>query len=303
MSRISPHVVPKAANDTAPATTEFRAPIRHGELRLALRATAPAPSRPGASLQAALLLAEAEPLLRWLEDWLDEPLQPAPLALAAAMSAAAPASACVRLRWETDVVAAVVELPWSLLLAGRAPPRDDRAGGVEIGWEALPLTLELAREALPDAEWAELRQPGAGLLLRASFAGDGMWHCTLRPSGDRAARDPAWPATWACSRGRLQWGPGHPAEPPLDAPGTIVVRLAQALWVTPPQLMGWSGEAACDCDGDQPLALERAPEGREALRGRLVPLGLRLPGGAASASTGALAHAGWLALVEPPHDP
>jgi len=301
MSWISPHVVPEAANDNAPMTTVFCAPTRGGELRLALRAIGSAPPRPGGSLLAALLLADAEPLLRWLEDWLDEPLQPAPRAPAAAVSMPAPVSACVRLHWETDTVAAVAELPWSLLLSGSAAPGDGSAGGAGIRWQALAMTLALAREAMPDAEWAELRQPGAGLLLRASFTEDGAWPCTLRLAADRAAPDLVWPATWSCARGRLQWGGGYPAAAPPDAPGTVIVSLAHPLSLTPPQLLGWSGEAACDCGADQPLALARVPDGDGALRGGLVPVGLRLPCGP-SAPTGALARAGWLARIEPTED-
>jgi hypothetical protein len=279
----------------APTTAAFDVPAGGSELRLGLRAIGAAPPRAVAAVHAALLLAEAEPLLRWLEDWLDEPLEPAPRT-AAAVSPGPGA----RLHWKSASIAAVVELPWPLLLAGRAAPPELGGHGSPVRWLPLSMALEVAREAVSDAEWIDLRHAGAGLLLGASFAHEGAWPCTLRPDANEAAArlGLAWPARWTCADGRLRWDAGPRVASPPDAPGTVVVRVAPGLSLTPPQLLGWSCERACDCGTEQPVVLVRAREEGDALRGMLVPVGRRLDGTASVGRTGAIARAGWLARVD-----
>ena len=70
--------------------------------------------------------------------------------------------------------------------------------------------------------------------------------------------------------------------------------LARPLRLTPPALLGWHGETACDCGVGQPVALLPASRhGRRALAARLLPIGLR---GAEPAPL----HAGYVLQVDTP---
>ena len=274
------------------AAVSFIATTRHGALRLSLRRATAWPPRTPASLRAAALLAEAEPLLQWLEDWLDEPLDPSP---GEASQAEAPTA---RLHWRWGELAATVDLPWPALLACRPAPELAGFWRDAVRWEELALQLVLAQDALTDDEWQALQQAGAGWLLRESFTADGVWPCELRlPLGGGVQ---AWPARWRPGVGRLAWSDAAPLQRPAQAEGAQAV-LARPLRLSPPALLGWHGETGCDCNADQPVTLLPAPRrGRRALSARLLPIGLRLPGAEADAQ-GIVApalHAGYVLKVE-----
>ena len=275
------------------AAISFIAPTRHGALHLALRRAAAWPPRTARSLRAAALLADAEALLQWLEDWLGEPLDPSP------SETPVPADAAVaRLHWRWGELVATVELPWQALLACRPAPELAGFWRDAVRWDELALQLVLAHDVLADDEWRALQQPGAGWLLRESFSVDGHWPCELRLQ--RGGEAQAWPAQWQPDRGRLDWGDAAPLQRPARADATLAV-LATPLRLTPPALLGWHGETRCDCSVDQPVSLLPAPRhGRRALAARLVPIGLRLP--CAGADVPGVApvplHAGYVLRVE-----
>ncbi|MCK9689520.1 hypothetical protein [Scleromatobacter humisilvae] len=275
------------------AAVSFIAPTRHGALRLALHRAAAWPPRAAASLRAAALLADAESLLQWLEDWLGEPLDPSPCETPASLD-----TPVARLHWRWGELAATVELPWPALLACRPAPELAGFWRDAVRWDELPLQLVLAQDVLADDERQALQQPGAGWLLRESFGADGQWPCELRlQCGDEVQ---AWPAQWQPDRGRLAWSDAAPLQHLARADATLAV-LARPLRLTPPALLGWHGETACACGVDQPVSLLTAPRhGRRALAAQLVPIGLRLPG--AGADIPGIAspplHAGWVLRVE-----
>lgn len=274
------------------AAVTYLAPTRHGALRLALsRTTAPA-MRAVVSLRAAALLAEAEPLLQWLEDWLGEPLDPEP---SAAPAGEAPTA---RLHWHWGELGATVDLPWPALLACRPTPELAGFWRDAVRWPALALQLVIAQEALTDDEWQALQEPGAGWLLRESFGADGCWPCELRlPMGTDFQ---AWPALWQPGRRGLAWSAAPPLQRPRH-PECAQALLARPLRLTPPALLGWHGETSCECDADQAVSLLPAPQhGRRALTARLLPIGLRLPGAAPDATglTPPALQAGYVLRVE-----
>lgn len=281
-----------AATGLATAVS-FIATTRHGGLRLALQRAAAWPSRSAASLRAAALLADAEPLLQWLEDWLGEPLDPAP-----SDAPAQPDAPTARLHWRWGELAATVDLPWPALLACRPAPEQAGFWRDALRWEELALQLVLAKETLADDEWGALQQPGAGWLVRESFGADGLWPCEMRLQLGGSVQ--AWPAHWRPGRGRLAWRDAAPLHRSAPSDGAQAV-LAGPLRLTPPALLGWHGETGCDCSADQPVSLLPAPrQGRRALAARLLPIGLRLPCAdtdAAVAGAPAL-HAGYVLQVE-----
>ncbi len=271
------------------AATSFAALTRHGPLRLLLRSAAPPPARAPASVRAAALLAGAEPLLQWLEDWLGEALDPVP-------EEDLVGTPGVHLHWRLDAVAATVEVPWPAMLAARPASELARFWRDAVQWEPLALELVLARERLDDDEWQQLQQPGAGWLMRDSFSADGHWRCELRLAGDD--RPGAWPAQWHPGSARLGWDALGCAPTRTDLEATQAV-LAAPLHMTPPQLLGWHGEPAFACRPDQPVALRPAlRHGRRASRGHLLPIGLRASGSQSALEPAAL-HAGWVLRLDP----
>ncbi len=286
-----------ASDFDAPATVSsavpFVAATRHGAMHLTLQRPSTPARRSAASLHAAAVLAEAEPLLQWLEDWLGEALDPAPCETCS--QADVPAA---RLHWRWGELAAIVDVPWPALLACRPAPELAGFWRDAVRWEELALQLVIAHEPLADDEWHALQVPGAGWLLRESFGADGHWPCELRLQLGAAVH--AWPAHWQPGRRRLAWN----AAPSLCRPAPhecAQAVLARPLHLTPPALLGWHGEPACDCSADQPVAVLPAPiQGRCALAAHLVPIGLRLARAEANASVagaGAL-HAGYVLQVE-----
>ena len=244
----------------------FEAATRHGPVRLRVAGHDAREARgaPPDDLRAVLLLDGAEPLLAWLEDWIAEPLDPAPWTRS-------PASAppCARMTWRGAGVDAVVDLPWTLLAACR--PTTELAARLQdaLAWEPVEAQLVLAAERLDEAEWQALRHPGAGLLLADSFAPDGGWACALRLAVRGSTL--AWPARWQPATRRLAWDAAAQAAP---ADADTFVALARPLAFTPPELLGWQGEPRRACAPGE-LVLLRAGRAQPALHGRLMPAGLR----------------------------
>jgi hypothetical protein len=278
----------------------FAAPTRHGPIALELHgAAAEASSRLPDSVRAAALLAGAEPLLQWLEDWIGEPLDPAPAGGAADTPPRTPSA---RLHWRWGDVDAVVDVPWAALATHRPAPEVADFWRDAVRWEAVEVQVVLAREALTDDEWQALQRPGAGWLMRDAFTADGSWPCALRLREDGFARE--WPARWWPARRRLQWDEAAPAGAPgaaADEDGVQAV-LAQPLRLAPPALLGWHEDGgACDCPADQAVAvLAPARHGGRRLHAQLMPVGLRLsvPPAAGPAFGAVALQAGWVLRVD-----
>lgn len=166
------------------------------------------------AVDAALALHAHEPLVAALEQWLQQPLDPAPA------DDAGDAGALV---WAQAGAGVSIGLPWGALERVRAP------APAVLAWPEFRFDVEVA--ALPDAP----RPPPAGngaLLLPPAF--EPPWHITLR------ARERAFelPARWR--------GPGHPPVPegparaPQRAPAPWRVLLEQAWCAGVPALLGWT---------------------------------------------------------------
>jgi hypothetical protein len=184
----------------------FIADTPHGSLHLEL------PAAHGAdAIGAALALADAEPLLAALENWLGLDLDPRPQIPAAAPPAG--------LLWCSAANNAHLGMPWPLL--AQAPP----SGMPALQGPELALTVHVAR-------WAQLptRPPGGGLLLLPA-AFEEHWRITLVQPDLGFEID----ALWA--------GPGSPATlagaPRAAAAAAATVRLMQTLHWPLPAVMGW----------------------------------------------------------------
>ncbi|MEW6704686.1 MAG: hypothetical protein AB1430_07540 [Pseudomonadota bacterium] len=258
------------------------ADTRFGPLHLVLQGEMAAPPPASDTVCAGVLLGQAEPLLQLLEDWLGEPLDPRPAAggpaqagvLADAMLGSAGGEAMLHVR---------LQLPWAALQA--QPPADAalRERLSVLHWQCVPMQLVLSRQRLDEAEWATLCQPGAALLLPESMAG-GAWRCLLRPLEAPAMRQAMH---WDAAQGRLCWADGEvPAQAEADGPVTLEVVLDELLFLTPPQLLRWMPDAACECRAGR-VHVRRVADDGPVLQAELLPLGVRADG-----------QPGWLARVE-----
>jgi hypothetical protein len=262
------------------ASLRFEALTRCGPLALALRcarADAASAGNPPRLLQAALLLARAEPLLQMLEDWLGEALDPVPVEAHAPASASAACAEGV-LSDEQGLVHVRIELPWAAVLQGA--PHDDglraRLDGL-LRWEPVPVQLVVSQQMLTPSEWAQLQRPGAALLLPESFTA-GAWGCSLRSQRTEMHERAVF---WRPDDGGLLWSGGperrQGAAPPVRHDQVSVeVRLHQALPLTPPQLAGWPGVPQPACRADRAVVVCHDSHGRveTRLHGHLLPLGL-----------------------------
>jgi hypothetical protein len=245
------------------------APTRFGPLVLTLDAQAPLAPPAMESVRTALLLAQAEPLLQVLEDWLGEPLDPEPAAVAPAASAAAQAEALLGSADGQARLRACVQLPWSALQSRRPEDPALRQRLQVLHWKPLPAQLVLSRQALAADEWATLGQPGAALLLPESMA-QPAWRCLLRTPQHRDV--PPLAVEWRPVQGGLRW-PVADAAPPLPDEGGVLVEavLATPLLFTPPQWLAWDGAQSLACGGNRAI-LTRLDQPGCALEGELMPL-------------------------------
>jgi len=182
----------------------FEAPAAAGTLRIALPEAGTDP------IDAALALAEHEPLVTVLETWLQQALDPLPVPRF---------DVSVPLLW-VDVAGARLGLPWPLLLAAPGAP------ALPVPWPELEFEVEVAA-----FETSPLPQTAAGgvLMLPPSF--QPAWRVVLR--NETLLAEAEWP------------GPGAalslcaPPEPRVSQrpPWTVALSLPwrQAL----PELLGW----------------------------------------------------------------
>jgi hypothetical protein len=239
---------------TTPAllpSLHFCAPTPQGSLHLAL------PARHGSdAVGAALALADAEPLLAELEQWLALPLDPCWMHAEAAP--AAPAPAPTGLLWCGSADEARLGLPWALL-AQAAPP-----GIAALADVQLELQVEVARwPHLPPAPAVPPVPPGssAGALLLLPASHQSSWRVTLVQRALGMEVDAHWP------------GPGHAPSaagaPRVAAPAEACVRLDQVLRWPVRAVFGWSPAPATPLD-DGAQAWQ-AGAGQAAFSGRIVP--------------------------------
>ncbi|MED5621623.1 hypothetical protein [Ideonella sp. BN130291] len=256
----------------------YRAPTPFGPLVLSLQ-PAPGVELPSHEvLRAALLLAQAEALVQLLEDWLQAPIDLEPGSPGAAGPSAA-AHVSLGPAGGGPVLQAQVHLPWAWLQA--LPPREPALAQQlqALKWQPLATRLVLSRQGVQAAEWAQLCQPGAALLLPESFEPAG-WPCALRPldSVGEALLPQDLGAQWQPHAARLQWL-GQPS-PAAAATGEVMleVLLRQPLMLTPPELLAWAGMQVRECAGGAAL-LERVGVAHAVVHpAQLLPLGLRADG-------------------------
>ena len=223
----------------------FEAAAAHGTLRITLPSPLPEPG--GDPVDAALALADHEPLLAALEAWLHEALDPAPVPR---LDTAEP------LLW-LDVGTVRLGLPWPLLLAAPGPLLLDGAAP-GVAWPEIAFEIELAGfDTAPLPAGAR----GGVLLLPTSL--QGAWRVLLRH--DTLVADAEWP------------GPGTPlalcgppelptAQTPPRPPWRVV--LAEPWCVPLPQLLGWQPMLAPPRPGSD--AWLQPPDGPQQ-RGRIAP--------------------------------
>jgi hypothetical protein len=246
------------------------APTRFGPLVLTLQGQAAHAPPAVDTVCAALLLAQAEPLLQILEDWLGEPLDPEPGAPAEAEACAAQAEALLGSADGQAQLHACVQLPWAALQACRPEDAALRERLQALQWKAVPAQLVLSRQALTADEWATLAQTGAALLLPESMA-QPAWRCLLRAPQHHEV--PPLQVQWEPVQGELHWpAAGAVPAPPQEAVMVEAV-LEATVHLTPPQWLAWDGPQALACSG-QRAALVRVDAPGPALAGDLLPLAL-----------------------------
>lgn len=216
----------------------FEAGTGEGRLHLKL------PGLAADAVAAALALAEHEPVIAALEDWLGEPLDPKPLT-AGEDGATLTWLRCGELR---------LGLPWALLVRAQSAP------ALEIDWPALVFDIAVAEFDAPP-----LPPHARGGVLLLAEAAEAAWPVRLSA---REWRD--WPlhlqARWA--------GPGQALE--LDAapvwgaraPAPWRVQLDQPLQRTLPELLGWTATKASPLPGPGAVLLAPAAAPRA---GTLAP--------------------------------
>lgn len=292
-------VAPPVARHGVPeGTAHFRANTRWGDLRIALHDRGVMPHRLDDNVRAALLLDRIEPLLRWLEDGLQSPIEPdrLPPGPGSGVAGGVAGGAGVGLRWQGPAVDASLGLPWPMLQA-LAPPQDDRDRWQrELQWQAVATELELSRQTLGDDEWQALQHDGAGLLLPESFSTT-AWPCRLR-SGEGGLE---CAAQWHVAQQQVSIdrtaGPRDTERPGSGDARWTRVSLAQPLMLAPPAMFGWAEPATSACSPDSALRVAR--DGSPVvLHGHLVPIGLRAaPALAADLPSAALLHGGYVLRV------
>ncbi len=269
--------VPSTAAESQ-AFVRFEALTRFGPLALrCARADATTGAGMPRLLQAATLLARAEPVLQMLEDWLGEPLDPEPVEGSVPVAGSMACAGCA-LPDEQGLVHLRIELPWAAVLHGTS--HDEglriRLEGL-LQWEPVPVQLVVSQQVLTQAEWAQLQRPGAALLLPESFTA-AAWSCSLRSP---QAAMPERAVFWRPEDGGLFWSSGADrrlgsAQPLRHDQVGLEVRLHQSLPLTPPQIAGWPGVPRPVCRGDRAVVVCHDSHGREETRlhGHLLPLGL-----------------------------
>lgn len=204
----------------------FEAQAREGVLRLVL------PDERGDAVAAALALAEHEALIVVLEQWLQQPLDPQPVARADAGPGL----------WWAEAGPVQIGMAWPLLAA------QTRAPAWTLRWPDFPFEATVA--AFDEAPRPADAQGGV-LLLPPAF--ESAWRVNLHaPLKDLLAE-----AEWR--------GPGHelllvnPPEPGAAPDAGWRVQLAEPLMRSLPELLGWIAPVTPWCPGD--LAYLLGPDG------------------------------------------
>jgi hypothetical protein len=235
------------------STVAFEAALLAGRLRLVLPAPADALAPPDV-IDAALLLAEHEALMKSLEPWLQAGIVPALVA----------SDAPNTLVWATTDSGVQLGFDWPLLASidPTAPPPP------ALQWQAMVFSVEVAR--LDRAPWpnspesstspasAQTKSPGV-LLLPPSFAPS--WRVQLH--GPLLTTEAEWD------------GPGSPlmlsGAPALREPNaaepTWAVHIDTPCTFTPPQLLGWDAALPAPMPADASL---HGPQGQR-WPGRIAP--------------------------------
>jgi hypothetical protein len=231
-----------------PSSAAFEAALPDGRLRLVL----PAPQDAGMpvdAVDAALLLARHEPLVQALEPWLQAALMPVPCKQSAARGADS-------LFWAGGEDGIALGFEWTLLSSidpGAPPP-------LALQWQALEFSVEVAR--FDTAPWPNPAEPATEpgvLLLPLSFASP--WRVNLQHT--LLASVAAWdgPGSPPALSGAAERRDAHAAVPPW------VVTLDERCALIPPQLLGWSTDAAPVLSGHASL---QGPQGQR-WPGRIAP--------------------------------
>lgn len=233
---------PPALPPTPVGAGAYAAVMPEGTLGLALETVSGQP--PAGAAEAAVRLAQAEPLLAGLELWLAQAPRPAaPPEWVWCATPVAPPSGAALARWAGVGVGARLALPWALLRRLPAPPP-----ALGLQWSPVAAEQVLATLELSAADRAAL-EPGGALLLPGSFASGAA-------AGLRAADEPAPDA-----------GPGGEHWE---------VRRAVSAPLSPEHLLGWRQDEPLPPNGDAPLTLWRLVAGEPPApwaRGRCVPWG------------------------------
>jgi len=213
----------------------FEAQAREGVLQLVL------PDERGDAVAAALALAEHEPLVAVLEQWLQQPLDPQPVPRADAGPGL----------WWTEAAPVQIGLAWPLLAA------QARAPAWALRWPDFSFEATVARfDVAPRPADAQ----GGVLLLPPSF--EGAWRVNLSAPLKGLLAEAEWR------------GPGHelllvdPPEPGEAPDAGWRVLLADPLRRSLPELLGWIEPAVPWCPGDGAWLL--GPDGSRHA-GRIAP--------------------------------
>ncbi len=197
------------------SSVAFEATLPDGRLRLVLPASSGAPID---VVDAALLLAQHEPLLQALEPWLQAVLTPAPST-----------NADDGLFWARGEDGVELGFDWALLSSidpGAPPP-------LALQWRALSFLIEVGR--FDSAPWPNASEPAEApgvLLLPPSFAAS--WRVQLHHA------QLATEAEWAGPGGALVLSGAAQACDAVAAFTPWVVSLDEPCSLVPPQLLGWS---------------------------------------------------------------
>jgi hypothetical protein len=260
---------PAAAPAAAPSPLHFLGATACGGVGLALPRESGAPHGPASGVEQALRLAQAEPLLRAVEQWLQSPWDPAPCPPPSPAGADGwPGYRAVVRDPALAPPGSVLHLPLGALLV--PPPAALRAPA--LAWASQPAQPLLSQ---PPPQALQQLQPQALLWLPEAFGPE--WVVQLR---DPAGRLPPCPARLELAAQRLVVTAGAhdgslaPAEPPAGEAPALQVVLAQRVQVPLDHWLGWARAGVpFHWPVPQPWAAELHLGGAVRARGALLPLG------------------------------
>lgn len=237
----------------------YEAPAAEGTLRLVLETVSGQP--PACAAEAAVRLAQAEPLLAAVEAWCGRAFE-----WSWAGSGEAPTGGATA-RWAGAGVGACLTLPWALLRQLSPPPWPLAH---QLQW--LPVAAELVLAVLsPAPEEQQALEPGGAVLLPASFEPD--WFACLQAEGEGAAG--GLRVLLDMSAGALRPCPASAAVGAEPPPKAWALSCAWPEPLPPEQLLGWRDEPL-PIDLTRRVALWQHAAGVPAVcraQGRLLPWG------------------------------